>query len=205
MVPLIQDDECMFFSPTILNLRRSSTVHLLCLSTGNYYKQGSIRREELLSSCTILGIPPERVTVINHGDLPDDPKTDWDTQITGQLITECIKHNQIQVVITFDSYGVSGHTNHIGIFNAIKRLRNEGIPGDVSYYVLTSVNILRKYISLLDLVLSVSSRQMFLLSPHDMIVAQKAMYAHKSQLLWFRRLYIIFSRFMLINTLEELK
>ena len=32
------DDECMFFSPTILNLRRSSTVHLLCLSTGKYVK-----------------------------------------------------------------------------------------------------------------------------------------------------------------------
>ena len=34
---------------------------------------------------------------------------------------------------------------------------------------------------------------------------QKAMYAHRSQLLWFRRLYVLFSRFMMINTLEELK
>lgn len=28
------DDECMFFSPTILNLKGFSTIHLLCLSTG---------------------------------------------------------------------------------------------------------------------------------------------------------------------------
>lgn len=28
------DDECMFFSPAILNLRRCSTINLLCLSTG---------------------------------------------------------------------------------------------------------------------------------------------------------------------------
>lgn len=28
------DDECMFFAPTILNLKRFSTIHLLCLSTG---------------------------------------------------------------------------------------------------------------------------------------------------------------------------
>ena len=28
------DDECMFFSPSILNLQRSCTVHVLCLSTG---------------------------------------------------------------------------------------------------------------------------------------------------------------------------
>lgn len=28
------DDECMFFSPTIINLQRLGKVHLLCLSTG---------------------------------------------------------------------------------------------------------------------------------------------------------------------------
>jgi len=28
------DDECMFFSPSILNLQRSCTVQILCLSTG---------------------------------------------------------------------------------------------------------------------------------------------------------------------------
>lgn len=33
---------------------------------------------------------------------------------------------------------------------------------------------------------------------------QKAMHAHRSQLVWFRKLYILFSRFMIINTLEEL-
>lgn len=30
------DDECMFFSPTILNLQQSCTVHVLCLSAGMY-------------------------------------------------------------------------------------------------------------------------------------------------------------------------
>lgn len=32
------DDECMFFSPSILSLHRYSTVHLLCLSTGMFVK-----------------------------------------------------------------------------------------------------------------------------------------------------------------------
>ncbi|KAJ7333774.1 hypothetical protein OS493_015865 [Desmophyllum pertusum] len=199
------DDECMFFSPSILNLRRCSTVHLLCLSTGNYYQQGETRKQELLSSCGILGIPSSHVTVIDNRYLPDDPKVNWDSKIAGQIIADHIKHNQFQVVITFDAYGVSGHTNHIDIFKAVKRLKVEGLLKDVAVYVLSSISILRKYISLLDLPFSVYSRQMFLSSPQDIILAQKAMYAHRSQLLWFRRLYVLFSRFMMINTLEELK
>lgn len=30
------------------------------------------------------------------------------------------------------------------------------------------------------------------------------MHQHKSQMLWFRKLYIIFSRYMIINSLAEL-
>lgn len=33
---------------------------------------------------------------------------------------------------------------------------------------------------------------------------QRAMRQHKSQLLWFRRLYIHFSRYMIINSLREI-
>lgn len=35
-------------------------------------------------------------------------------------------------------------------------------------------------------------------------VVQKAMKQHVSQMVWFRKLYIVFSRYMLINTLTEL-
>ncbi|XP_020618382.1 N-acetylglucosaminyl-phosphatidylinositol de-N-acetylase-like [Orbicella faveolata] len=199
------DDECMFFSPSILNLPRFCTAHVLCLSTGNYYQQGNIRKQELFSSCRILGIPSSHVTVKDHHSLPDDPNVDWDTKIASQIIADHIKHNQFQVVITFDSYGVSGHSNHIAIYKAVKRLKDNGLLEDVTVYVLSSISILRKYISLLDLPFSVYSQQMFLSSPQDIILAQKAMYAHRSQLLWFRRLYILFSRFMMINTLQELK
>ncbi|XP_068750353.1 N-acetylglucosaminyl-phosphatidylinositol de-N-acetylase-like [Montipora capricornis] len=197
------DDECMFFSPTILNLQRFSTVHLLCLSTGNYYGQGDTRKKELMSSCAILGITSSYVTVIDHRFLPDDPNADWDPKLIGRIITDHI-NNKIQVVVTFDSYGVSGHKNHIAVFKAVKRLMNEEIFEDLKVYVLKSTGILRKYISLLDLPFSVYSRYFFLSSPNDIILGQSAMFAHRSQLLWFRKLYILFSRFMLINTLEKL-
>lgn len=35
-------------------------------------------------------------------------------------------------------------------------------------------------------------------------MVQTAMQQHKSQLMWFRKLYIVFSRYMLINSLSEL-
>lgn len=34
---------------------------------------------------------------------------------------------------------------------------------------------------------------------------QTAMCAHQSQMVWFRRLYILFSRYMIINTLREIQ
>jgi len=198
------DDECMFFSPAILNLKQSSTVHLLCLSTGNYYKQGEIRKQELVSSCGILGILPSHVTVIDHSSLQDDPSVDWDTNLVGKIIADHINLNKIQAVVTFDLYGVSGHANHIALFKAVKTLKDKGPLEGVAIFVLSSISLLRKYISLLDLPFCVYSRYMFLSSPQEIILAQEAMCAHRSQLVWFRKLYILFSRFMVINTLEEL-
>ncbi|XP_073257465.1 N-acetylglucosaminyl-phosphatidylinositol de-N-acetylase-like [Porites lutea] len=198
------DDECMFFSPAILNLRRCSTINLLCLSTGNYYKQGKIRRQELVSSCGILGISSNHVTVVDHSSLPDDPQVQWNTKLVGTIIADHIKINRIEVVLTFDSYGVSGHTNHVAVYKALKRLNDEGLLESIAIYTLSSTNLLRKYISLLDLPLSAYSKHMFLSSPQQIVLAQKAMHAHRSQLVWFRKLYILFSRFMIINTLEEL-
>ena len=60
------DDETMFFGPTILNLSRQedTKVFLLCLSTGDYRKQGLVRKKELYAACGILGIPEERICVL---------------------------------------------------------------------------------------------------------------------------------------------
>lgn len=61
--------------------------------------------------------------------------------------------------MTFDSFGVSGHRNHIAVFKAVKRLKDKGLLQDVTVYFLKSIGMLRKYASLLDLPLSIYSRQ----------------------------------------------
>ncbi|KAJ8412414.1 hypothetical protein AAFF_G00127500 [Aldrovandia affinis] len=117
------DDECMFFAPTILRLLQSSaSVHLLCLSSGNYYNQGDLRQKELRDSCNVLGIPASQVTIVDHKELPDDPSVEWNTHIISSMVLKQVKASSINMVLTFDGRGVSGHANHIAIYRALSYL-----------------------------------------------------------------------------------
>uniref|UniRef100_A0A3P9L3N6 N-acetylglucosaminylphosphatidylinositol deacetylase n=1 Tax=Oryzias latipes TaxID=8090 RepID=A0A3P9L3N6_ORYLA len=174
------DDECMFFAPTIIRLRELNvSVHLLCLSEGNYYNQGPERHRELVSSCAVLGIPNSRITIIDDEKLPDDPKAEWSTALISSVVAKHLRAHTFNLVLTFDGSGVSGHANHVAIYKAI-----------------------RKYFSFLELPLSwlLPSHFCFLVGSEGYKQAKAAMLCHGSQLLWFRRLYIVFSRYMFVNT-----
>jgi N-acetylglucosaminylphosphatidylinositol deacetylase len=131
----------------------------------------------------------------------------------------------IDVLITFDSAGVSSHPNHISLYHGARHFISSLIhnrPGwqcPVDLYTLTSINILRKYTSFLDSIISVgamafSKKQMgehpspllFLSGVGEMRRAQKAMtVAHKSQMRWFRWGWIGASRYMVVNDLKLAK
>ncbi|XP_076867756.1 N-acetylglucosaminyl-phosphatidylinositol de-N-acetylase [Brachyhypopomus gauderio] len=202
------DDECMFFAPTVLKLVESDAlVHLLCLSTGNYCNQGDQRKKELLDSCTVLGIPTNRVTIIDYKELPDDPNASWSTALTSALILRHIRTHSIHLVLTFDEGGVSGHANHIAIYKAFSYLASVGrIPQDCQVFCLHTVSIVRKYLSILELPISwfLPSSLCCVAGPEDYSRAKEAMLCHCSQLLWFRRLYLLFSRYMFINTFRAI-
>uniref|UniRef100_A0A8B9Z7K5 N-acetylglucosaminylphosphatidylinositol deacetylase n=1 Tax=Buteo japonicus TaxID=224669 RepID=A0A8B9Z7K5_9AVES len=94
---------------------------LLCLLfSGNYYNQGEIRKKELEQSCFLLGIPASDVTVVDHRDLPDNPAVEWDTQLLAAFVLKHIEANNINLVVTFDAGGVSGHANHISLYTALR-------------------------------------------------------------------------------------
>ncbi|KAF0038107.1 hypothetical protein F2P81_008591 [Scophthalmus maximus] len=123
------DDECMFFAPTIIQLvELNASVHLLCLSEGNYYNQGAERRRELLNSCAVLGIPASRITIVDHKKLPDEPKAEWSISLVSSIIVNHIRAHSLNMVLTFDGRGVSGHANHIAIHKAVRLLF--ALPGD---------------------------------------------------------------------------
>ncbi|OPJ78566.1 N-acetylglucosaminyl-phosphatidylinositol de-N-acetylase isoform C [Patagioenas fasciata monilis] len=190
-------------------LRTPSRQHNRCSAgiKGNYYNQGEIRKKELEQSCFLLGIPASDVTVIDHRDLPDNPAVEWDTQLLAAFVLEHIEANNINLVITFDAGGVSGHANHISLYTTLRSLHSEGkLPEGCRVLVLESVNLFRKYISILDVPLSclLPRDALFILTEEETEQARRAMRCHRSQLLWFRRVYMLFSRYMVINSLRLL-
>uniref|UniRef100_A0A8C5UAQ1 N-acetylglucosaminylphosphatidylinositol deacetylase n=1 Tax=Malurus cyaneus samueli TaxID=2593467 RepID=A0A8C5UAQ1_9PASS len=199
------DDEAMFFAPALLGLR--SVVLLCLLFSGNYYNQGEIRKKELEQSCCVLGIPASDVTVIDHRDLLDDPAVEWDTQLLATLVLKHIEAKNINLVVTFDAGGVSGHANHISLYTAVRYLHSEGkLPEGCRVLVLESVNLFRKYISFLDVLISclLPRDELFILTEEETEQAKRAMRCHRSQLLWFRQLYVLFSRYLVVNSLRLL-
>lgn len=59
------DDECLFFSPTLLALAHHQ-VYSLTLSTGNADGLGNLRQRELHGSLDVLGVSPDRRWIIDH-------------------------------------------------------------------------------------------------------------------------------------------
>lgn len=144
----------------------------------------------------------------------------------------------IDILITFDRHGISSHPNHISLHHgAIAWLTNmmkgkEGWECPVTLYTLTSTNIFRKYISVLDAPFTMLEcvlasmrgaggggrlggrkerggketprRLMFLSDVSGYRTAQKAMTAaHKSQMRWFRWGWIGVGRYMVVNDLRR--
>ncbi|NXY14598.1 PIGL acetylase, partial [Atrichornis clamosus] len=172
--------------------------------SGNYYNQGEIRKQELEQSCCVLGIPASDVTVIDHRDLPDNPAVEWDTQLLATIVLKHIEAKNINLVVTFDAGGVSGHANHVSLYTAVRYRVLHTLGCHV--LVLESVNLFRKYISFLDVPISclLPRDALFILTEEETEQAKRAMWCHRSQLLWFRHLYVLFSRYLVVNSLRLL-
>jgi len=194
------DDEVMFFGPTILGLlSKGCEVYLLVLSPGR--EPGHTRKQELYRSCHILGLTTGNIVIVRHTKLRDDPGVRWREELVSNIVTRYVTSLNIDTLITFDRQGVSGHKNHIALYYGVLCSALENVTTTV--YSLTSVNILRKYSSVLDVPMSyLLCLTVFVSSLSQWWTIQKAMAAHNSQYTWFRKLYMVFSRYTLINTLE---
>ncbi len=197
------DDECMFFSPVILALNKwNIPVDLLCLSSGNFYGMGKVRADELKSSANVLRI--RHFKVINDETLPDDPEKTWPVATIVKYVERTSQKWQSRTIISFDSEGVSGHSNHCQIYHAICSPNTQ--LGGMWRYSLKSQHVVLKYCLFLTILMSsFLKNQKVLCSPLcDIFVPHKAMFQHRSQLMWFRYLYIMFSSYMFINVIEPI-
>ena len=143
----------------------------------------------------------------------------------------------IDVLLTFDASGISSHPNHIALHRgAALFLRNlmrphAGHACPVSLYTLTTVNILRKYAFILDVVPTlllgifesifssasaggggsnraarnkIGDKLVFVSDFQRYWKAREAMVSgHQSQMVWFRWGWIGVGRYMVVNDLKR--
>ena len=115
-----------FFVPSIVNLKKENKLFLLCLSNGNFEGLGPKREKELEKSCKALGFA-ESPVVIDDPDLQDGPNNKWAPLVVAENVERILSNKasegeQIDIIVTFDEYGISSHPNHIDIHNGIKQL-----------------------------------------------------------------------------------
>ncbi|KAH8695107.1 putative glycan biosynthesis protein [Talaromyces proteolyticus] len=147
------DDECLFFSPSILHSWGKAHVnrHVLVLSSGNYEGLGAQRRAEAKASCAELGIADDKCLILEHKHLQDNPREWWDEKLVERTLDRHVQMWNIDLIITFDEYGISGHVNHRSVSNGVRKFANDHDHNPPAYAVQTKF-VLRKYSSLADLI-----------------------------------------------------
>lgn len=217
------DDEAMFFAPAVQALAATgTTLFALCLSTGNAAGLGLERTQELFASYRELGIPENRVRYLDDARLQDSMDSNWPNDYVSSVVATHIdtlsRSHHIDALITFDKQGISGHANHIAAYNGT---RDAAVARDLPLYVLPSLEVWEKYISVTFAVWETisysgfvppsspskaapytpASEILILASPAQYLRAVQAMFKHQTQLEWFRYFYLVLSRYMFSNRL----
>lgn len=203
----------------------------------------------------MLGIrSPSDVFVLDSPQFPDSMTSSWSPTAVAEVLSSAFTSGSlsqkstsqasrnktlndaplatIDILLTFDSRGVSGHPNHKSLFCGAHEWLS-GLMADkpgwkcpVELYTLTTTNIARKYASMLDATVTMlqgalevaggrgegkgkgdmPKRILFVNNLHQWNKGQKAMIrGHKSQMRWFRWGWILVGRYMVVNDLKREK
>ncbi|KAF8329563.1 putative deacetylase LmbE-like domain-containing protein [Cantharellus anzutake] len=204
------DDETMFFAPTILSLvSQNVSVEALCLSNGDSGGLGSMRERELYEAYSILGV--ENVRILAHQQIRDNITLQWDSKLLAGIIQHHLEHHKISTIFTFDEQGVSGHPNHAAIPKALALVINSGVYPGIKAYSLVTHPLPIKYSGIAaPLLIRLShvvgwGKDTCVLARTRVsnlagyLTTLRAMRKHDTQLVWFRWLYLAFSRYMWVN------
>lgn len=205
------DDEIIFFGPTIMNLlKRDKSLLILCLSSGSEFDDSkSNRRKEIEAVVEALG-DNVKLSVIQDDYLKDSMSVVWETSriveyIENEIYKAMKSSTPIGTLISFDSYGVSGHVNHQSIYNATLSMSERLKNLKINQVLLTSVPLWRKYSAFLDSIMTYILREAgtftLAIDLEKYNQLRSLLKLHASQMVWFRELYSIFSRYMFINDL----
>ncbi|XP_054783559.1 uncharacterized protein LOC129290701 isoform X2 [Prosopis cineraria] len=181
------------------------------MSLCNADSKGNIRKQELFQACATLKVPMQQVKVVDHRDLQDGFGKVWNHNLLANLVKEEITNHNIDMIITFDNYGVSGHCNHRDVHYGVCKLLYDIPYRDIEAWELVSTNILRKYSGPIDVWLSMfvamlhSNETIQFLVNEDPCRSFLAMAQHSSQWVWFRKCFVVMSSYTYMNTLRKIK
>ncbi|KAJ3514534.1 hypothetical protein NLJ89_g2329 [Agrocybe chaxingu] len=195
------DDEVLFFAPTILSLSRkaangSATFYHLCLSYGNAEGLGETRKRELGYSLDILGVPLQKRWAVNH----PSSHSYQNSQRNVVEIPCAVIHTRLGALVTKYVSIVALILGKADVFayRAMQRLENLIILVLSNWYpeILTSA-IPRSP--------DADAMPVFISGYKEYLTSLLAMQAHSSQLVWYRWLYLLFSRYMWANAWVEVQ
>ena len=192
------DDEVMFFLPTIKRLLTlGKDLVVVCLSTGDADGIGSTRKQEFNAVMENLGVRSSNI--LDDERIPDGFRH-WDISVVHELIERVISDNiNIDTILTFDIGGVSGHPNHVSVSQAC----GIGFTRKIKLVQLKTVSMLVKYaVPPFDLIWPWNSELLSVIDFGDIFACANLMRLYKSQNVWFRQLFTLFSRYAYFNTLE---
>ncbi|KAK9477661.1 putative deacetylase LmbE-like domain-containing protein [Lipomyces japonicus] len=229
------DDEAMFFGPTLNSLRQLSlhtsthgsrghdenhaNLKILCLSTGNADNLGQTRVSELQKSAGMFGIPASNVIIFDDVQVQDRFGATWPADAIAELVNPYL--DEVDVIVTFDGNGVSGHGNHVSLWQFVKRMSEFRNDAGKEVWLLRSTSVIRKYLSFVDIPITYAYNWFIKVvteNEHDLasslvVTSSARQYAltrdamtkaHVSQMVWFRWGWISLSRYMVVNDLQRL-
>lgn len=211
--------------------RGAISLRVICLSNGDADGLGELRRTELHKSLSIL-LHATNVSAVHVLDYEDGMDIEWDAHEIAKHVKELARasNHKDETILTFDEDGVSGHPNHIACHKAASLLVENGnykalfleshLRNTAIKYSSFVWELLKFIFDWTRTVIPKNASQKLpqrfmsshLYSPNDTVLFSgfggyvlslaTMLNAHKSQVVWYRYGWWVFSRLVFVNELK---
>jgi N-acetylglucosaminylphosphatidylinositol deacetylase len=151
-------------------------------------------------------------------------RTHWDRLTVADAVATAVESTGSDLVLSFDAGGVSGHLNHKCVHAGVCEYarRQQQATKRAAVYTLETVTAMRKFSSVFDFIMSWALHAVWqqqhgggsgegsayfprrvLLTQPSLGLVHRAMLAHGSQYVWYRRFFVFVSRYALVNSLRR--